>query len=215
MVVASPELAVKPARKGHGFDRLWRSPRFMEKVISVIFDEGHCISTWGRFREEYLESARLRHIFCRPINFYVPSATLPGHILDDVMDILQISRRKLDYIHRSNDRPNVYLTVQRIRHPLSSFKDLEFLIPQDWKPGTPIKKFLVFFDSIEESVKAAEVLQKRLPHEYRDRLAWFNANNTHEFREEATAAYTNGKLFGLFCTDSFGMVCAYKLPTNI
>ncbi len=181
----------------------------MDKVISVIFDEGHCISTWGRFREEYLESARLRHLFCRPVNFYIPSATLPGHILDDVIDILQISRTKLELIHRSNDRPNVYLSVRKIRHPMSSFRDLEFLIPETWTPGTPIPKFLVFFDNIEDSIKAAEVLQKKVPPEYRDRLVWFNANSTHEFREEVTAAYTEGALFGLFCTDSFGMVCIH------
>ncbi|KAI1787586.1 P-loop containing nucleoside triphosphate hydrolase protein [Ganoderma leucocontextum] len=204
VIVASPELAVKPS-PGFGFDRLWRNRRFMDKVIGVVWDEGHCISSWGRFREEYLEAARIRHIAARSVRFYVPSATLPEHLLRDVMAILQMRRDRMELIRRSNDRPNVFLTVQKIRHPLTSFKDLEFLIPENWTPSTRLLKFLVFFDNIEESVKAAEVLQKRLPPEHRDRIVWFNANNSHEFREESTQDYQEGKLFGLYCTDSFGM----------
>lgn len=48
VVVASPELAVKPS-PGHSFDRLWRNPRFMEHVFTTVFDEGHCVTTWSGF----------------------------------------------------------------------------------------------------------------------------------------------------------------------
>ena len=52
---------------------------------------------------------------------------------------------------RSNDRPNVYLTVERLRHAAKSFQDLNFLIPKDWKDGDPHPpKFILFFDNIKE-----------------------------------------------------------------
>ncbi|EJF56824.1 P-loop containing nucleoside triphosphate hydrolase protein, partial [Dichomitus squalens LYAD-421 SS1] len=89
VLVAGPELAVRSS-PGSGFDRLWRNDRFMEKVISIIWDEGHCVSAWGHFREDYLCAARLRHIMSRVVRFYVPSATLPEHVLVDVMSILQM-----------------------------------------------------------------------------------------------------------------------------
>ncbi|EJF62758.1 P-loop containing nucleoside triphosphate hydrolase protein [Dichomitus squalens LYAD-421 SS1] len=204
VLVTGPELAVRPSPR-FGFDRLWKNNRFMDKVISIIWDEGHCISAWGHFREEYLHAARLRHLMSCTVRFYVPSATLPEHVLNDVMSILQMQRGAVKLIWRSNDRPNVFLTVQKIKHPLASCKDLEFLVPDNWTPGMYILKFLVFFDNIEDSVRAAEILQKRMPREERNRIVWFNANNSHEFREESTREYQEGKLYGLYCTDSFGM----------
>lgn len=131
---------------------------------------------------------------------------LPSHVLRDVMDILQISHAHMELIHWSNDRLNIYLTMKRIQHPLTSYRDLEFLIPDGCQPGAQLPKFLVFFDSIDESLKAAAVLQKKLPLEYCDRVVWFNSNNTHKFREESTAAFQEGSLYGLACTDLFGMV---------
>ncbi|OCH92648.1 hypothetical protein OBBRIDRAFT_703370, partial [Obba rivulosa] len=110
-------------------------------------------------------------------------------------------------VSRSNDRPNVHITVRKIVHPLHSFEDLAFLIPNNWEPGDELPKFLVFFDNIDESTKAAEFLKSRLPPEYRSKIAWFNSRMTAEFREETLQDFRDGKFFSLCCTDSFGMVC--------
>ncbi len=67
---------------------------------------------------------------------------------------------------------------------------------------------MVFFDNIEDSIKAAEVVRKRLPPAYRNRVLWFNADNTASFRERVTRDFTDHKVIGLFCTDAFGMVSA-------
>ena len=71
---------------------------------------------------------------------------------------MRLREDNLKIIRRSNDHPNVYLTVRKIRHALSTFKDLEFLIPEGWVPGIRLPHFLVFFDNIEESLRAAEML---------------------------------------------------------
>ncbi|KAI0636166.1 P-loop containing nucleoside triphosphate hydrolase protein [Trametes polyzona] len=204
VVAVSPEVALKP--RGI-FEQVWRDERFVNRLISVVWDEGHLLKAWASFREELGEASRLRNLI--PLNkpYLIPSATLPEATLREVLDIAHVRRDAMVLIKRSNDRPNVYLTVRRIRHPLSSFKDLEFLIPDGWKPGMKIPKFVVFFDNIEDSVRACQVVRQRLPPEYRGRLVWFNADNTTGFRERTTMAFLreDSDIFGLFCTDAFGM----------
>ncbi|EJF60697.1 hypothetical protein DICSQDRAFT_62156, partial [Dichomitus squalens LYAD-421 SS1] len=104
----------------------------------------------------------------------------------------------------------------KLQCPMSSFKDLDFLVPFDWTPERSdicIPCFVVFFDNIEESIKAAERLRTRLTKKFCDRVVWFNSDNTPDFREETTSEFRDHKIYGLYCTDSFGMV-SNKLDTS-
>ncbi|OSX62962.1 hypothetical protein POSPLADRAFT_1109487, partial [Postia placenta MAD-698-R-SB12] len=105
----------------------------------------------------------------------------------------------------SNVRPNVHLQVRKIEHLLTSFKDLEFLVPVGMKVGDKLKKLMVFFDSIKESIKAAEMLRARLLPKERTKIRWFNARMSPEFREDGTQHFKDGDVYGLCVTDSFGM----------
>lgn len=204
MVVVNPETAFRHAGI---FEEVWKATRFISKLISVVWDEAHLITGWASFRPDLGEGNRLRNLIPGTIPFVLPSATMPQDVLNETISAMNLRRDRLLIFQRSNDRPNVYLTVRKIRHALSSFRDLEFLVPENWKPGIKIPRFVVFFDNIEESIKAAEVVRQRLPPEYRERIVWFNADNTPRFRERVTADFLNHKMFGLFCTDAFGMVC--------
>ncbi|KAI0688583.1 P-loop containing nucleoside triphosphate hydrolase protein [Cerioporus squamosus] len=202
VVVVNPEIAFKPRGV---FERVWKSMAFMTRVISIVWDEAHLIKAWSSFRPELGQAADLRDMVCTPTLFLLASATMSERTLSDVKPLARIQDDRVKLVRRSNDRPNVYLTVRKIRHPLSTFRDLEFLIPQGWVPGTRLPHFLVFFNDIEESIRATEVLRRRLPPAFRDRIVWFNADNTPTFRECATADYLAHQLFGLCCTDAFGM----------
>lgn len=176
-------------------------------VACIIWDEAHCVSDWSSFRQEYLDGGRLRLLLGRRIPFYAASATLPEEVLTDVMKNLSMQRDKTEFLERSNDRPNVYLTVRRIQHALTSFEDLDFLIPDGWTPDQPLPKFLVFFDDITDSVAAARRLRSRVPPEYQHLIKWFNADMTPTFRERHTELYKEGRnLRGICATDSFGVV---------
>ncbi|KAJ7881890.1 P-loop containing nucleoside triphosphate hydrolase protein [Mycena leptocephala] len=118
-----------------GFDKLWKKPLFTSRLISIMWDEGHCISKWASFRPEYKEVGRLRFLIPRSIPFVIVSATLPLAVLSDVMHTLQVQPDKVTIIRRSNDRPNIHLSIREMKYPMGSFKDLAFLIPEDWKPG--------------------------------------------------------------------------------
>ena len=213
VVIVNPEIAL--AIDGP-FRKLWKDRDFVSHLISVVWDEAHCISTWSPFRKEYAEAGRLRNLLIEEIPYLVVSATLPDKILANVMQTLKMTEEKTSYILRSNDRPNVYIGVRRIRHPLASFKDLECLVPRDWKAGDKLPKFLVFFDNIQESVAAIKALAKMMPLELRDKLIWFNSDMTKDFREVMTAKFKDGnELCILGCTDSFGLVSRLSLHSGV
>ncbi|KAJ6472221.1 P-loop containing nucleoside triphosphate hydrolase protein [Mycena vitilis] len=195
-----------------GFERLWKKPDFTSRLISLVWDEGHCASTWAGFRPEYKHVSRLRFLIPRDIPFLIVSATLPPAVLSDVMHNLQVSPKKCTIIRRSNDRPNIHLVVREMKYSMSSYKDLAFLIPEDWKPGDPLpSKFLIFLDSIADSIEAVKFLRARLPPEYRHKIKWFNSEMSSEFKDLESDALKSGQIWGLSCTDSFGMVRTHDM----
>ncbi|KAJ7750546.1 P-loop containing nucleoside triphosphate hydrolase protein [Mycena metata] len=189
-----------------GFDKLWKKPQFTSRLLSIIWDEGHCVSKWAGFRPEYKEVGHLRFLIPRSIPFVIVSVTLPPAVLSDVMHTLQVLPGKVTVIRRSNDRPNIHLVVREMKYSMSSFMDLAFLIKENWKPGDrPPPKFLIFFDSIADAVEAAKFLRGRLPLEYRHKIKWFNSEMSSAFKEGEAESLKTGKIWGLCCTDSFGM----------
>ncbi|KAJ6467054.1 P-loop containing nucleoside triphosphate hydrolase protein [Mycena vitilis] len=172
-----------------GFDKLWKKPAFTSRLISLIWDEGHCVSKWAGFRPEYKEVGRLRFLIPRSVPFVIVSATLPPAVLADVMHTLQVVSGNVTIIRQSNDRPNIHLTVREMKYSMT------------WPPP----KFLIFFDSIADSIEAAKFLRGRLPLAYRHKIKWFNSEMSTEFKETESAGLKTGQLWGLSCTDSFGM----------
>ncbi|KAG2336031.1 hypothetical protein BDR05DRAFT_953645 [Suillus weaverae] len=115
-----------------GSNKLWKNHHFMSQIISIVWDEAHCISKWGDFCPEY---------------------KLAGPaVLDDITEMMRL-RKNTCIIHHSNDQPNVHLVVREFQYPMSSYLDLAFLVPEnvtpDWKPP----KFLIFFDDISNMLK--------------------------------------------------------------
>ncbi|KAF7348212.1 p-loop containing nucleoside triphosphate hydrolase protein [Mycena sanguinolenta] len=202
-IVTNIETLMKP---GGGFEKLWNDKKFMSRVISVVWDEAQCISKWGDFRPEYKIAGNLRHLIPKDIPFYITSATLPADVLHDVMSILGMRESKTEIFVRSNDRSNIHIAVRKMKYPINSFKDLRFLIPKDWDGTTPLPfKFVIFFDTIAESIQAAQYLRSLVPPEARDKIKWFNSEMSPEFRTEESDKFNKGMIYGLACTESFGM----------
>lgn len=189
-----------------GFAKLFKTKSFTDKIISIIFDEAHCISQWGSFRPEYKEVGRLIHIL-KGVVFHITSATLPKHVFADVLTILHIHPSHLYVMRRSSDRHNVFLVVREIKHSLSSFLDLNFLVPDGWKDGDPFPpKFLGIFDSILDCVNACLKMRARLPLEHRNRIKWHHSEMSPKYREDVVDEFKSGKLLGAYATDTLGTV---------
>ncbi|OSX61702.1 hypothetical protein POSPLADRAFT_1143987 [Postia placenta MAD-698-R-SB12] len=88
-IVINPELLMK---EGGGFERLWKNQDFASRIISIIWDEAHCVSLWSAFRTEYRDAYRLRYLLPH-VRFVLASATLPEEIQIEVMRILIMSCR--------------------------------------------------------------------------------------------------------------------------
>lgn len=180
----------------------------MSQLISIIWDEAHCISTWSSFRADYKKAYRLRYLLLHT-RFLLASATFNDWLKVNTLKMMHMSLKDSLVFQRSNDWPNVHIEVRRIEHSLSSFEDLDCLIPPDWKPGDELLSFLVFFDNIEDLIAATECLQSCLPCDSKLKVMWFNSRMMSVFREESLKAFSSGELYGLCCTDSFGMVSAH------
>jgi len=206
-------------KEGGGFQRLLKRSKFASQLIAVIIDEVHCLKLWGSFRREYQDLGRLRFVLPDRVHFALVSATLPRPVLAPVMSHLGVTSKDLHTICLSNDRDNIALVVRRMKYPANSFRDLDFLVPDDtasgasdildasgssWRPQH--KKFVVFFDNKTDATNAGHYLRGRLPVDQRDKIIWFMADMTPEFKDAGVADLTSGKLMGICATDSFGMV---------
>lgn len=81
------------------------------------------------------------------------------------------------------------------------------MIPKGWQAGDSIPpKFLVFFDNKKEAESVPRFLGDRVSLELREKLPWFHAGMTSFFRVEKVASFKDGETWGLFSTDSGGMV---------
>ncbi|KAM6489692.1 P-loop containing nucleoside triphosphate hydrolase protein [Amanita muscaria] len=202
VIILNPELLMG----NYHIEQWWKKPKFTKRILNFIFDEGHCIKQWGSFRKEYLHVGELRYLIPDIIPFYVASATLPPAILHDVIETLRLRPDMTEKLIQSNERPDLRLMVRPLVYPAKSFKDLEFLIPDNFREGDPPpSKFLVFFDNTKEAEAACKRLRNRLPSNLRKKLVYFHSTMTQEYREAKVDDLRESEVWGKFTTDSFGM----------
>lgn len=192
-----------------GAKTLLANPKFASTILSVVFDEGHCISQWGKFRKDYTQLGMLRHTIqaTHKIPFLVASATLPKTTISEISDVLRLRDSQTEYLLHSNDRLEVAQMVRTLVYPANSFKDLGFLLPcNEGYCTTPLGKFVVFFDNIKEAEAATKFLRKRLETRNQQRVVYFHATMTQHYRLEQVEEFRKGATWGICSTDAFGMV---------
>ncbi|KAH9936346.1 P-loop containing nucleoside triphosphate hydrolase protein, partial [Fomitopsis serialis] len=206
LVVVNPEVLMKP--NGH-FECLWDHEPFTRRLLSIVFDEAHCISTWGTFRPDYKHLKRLRYLLtrCPHVRYCLLSATLSATILHDIYDTLNLTKENTLELLRPNDRPNVFLAVREMQHSVSSFKDLDDLVAPKVNGRRQLtkKKFIIFFDNIKEAEACCLHLRSLVGPEDEKKLIWFHSIMSDTFREDETSAVALGERTGVCGTDSLGM----------
>ena len=159
----------------------------------------------GVGEQEYENVEQLQYIILKHILFYVTSATMPDIVLQDIMNRMTILKDTY-FFQQSNDRPNVHISVHKLKYPQNSSHDLMFLIPEGCLLMNLPPKFLIFLNSIPKSIEAAKYLQSLLPPELQYLIKWFNSDMSPNFCHDELAAMKDRKRAGLCCIDSFGMV---------
>lgn len=213
IVFVSPEQAIDSA----GFGALWNAPSFTAHLFNVTFDEGHCISEWGRsFRPAYKNMHALKWLLPPNIRFHVASATLTTYQIRDIKSILQIQSHDTDIIRRANERPNIHLMVEEMKYSMKSLGDIDRILRLDaWSTGgtddrisdciSP-PKFMIFCNKRTEAERISRHFRKRLRSTDRNRVPWFHSGMSPIFRKTVTADLRSGRIWGIVCTDAAGMV---------
>ncbi|KAI6119140.1 hypothetical protein EDD16DRAFT_1480449 [Pisolithus croceorrhizus] len=123
-------------RPDGGFERLLKSPLFIQWIISIVIDKAHCLTDWGEFRPEYRELGQLHYVVPWSVPLLVTSATLMTSTLFDITHLLHMSPSCMVIIHQLSDQPNIGIGVKKIKYALNSFADLTFLIPAGVKTSS-------------------------------------------------------------------------------
>ena len=141
----SPELLLNDDR----FEVLWGKKHFMDKLVNIVLDEAHVIKEWGgTFRTDYLKIGPIRYRFPRMIPFHLGSATISKRLEPELVKNLHLRVDSLAVMRRNTDRLNIFLVVERMKHPANAYEDLAFIIKKNLGPGDKCPpKFLVFFNS--------------------------------------------------------------------
>ena len=169
----SPELLLNNDR----FEVLWEKKHFMDKLINIVLDEAHVIKEWGgTFRTGYLKIGPICYRFPRMIPFLLGSATVRKQLEPELVKNLHLRVDSLAVMRRNTDRPNIFLVVERMKHPANSYEDLAFIIKKNLGSGDKCPpKFFVFFNSRGEAQAGAEFLRARLSPELRDKVKWIHS----------------------------------------
>jgi hypothetical protein len=178
VVITSPEQLIK---QGGPWQKLLGSTHFSLMIISIIFDKGH---TWANFHIDYGLVGCL-HILLPPgTPIVIADAMLPPNIFEDLKEVLHFQKLELVVFRESCNQLDISILIRLMLNTLSSFRDLD-LVLCDWKDGdVPPPKFLIFLDSINESVKATMHLKSLLLKQYYNKVNWFNSEMSPTYKIE-------------------------------
>lgn len=210
VIVVSPELILNDNR----FNVLWESKHFISRLFNISIDEAHCIKQWGKdFRPDYANLGRLRWLVPSHIRFHLVSATLPDHLLNDVMEKMYMRKATTEIIRRPNDRPNIHIMVEEMKYSPSGVHDLERILRLRLRArgGEIGFKFMIFAKSRKDTEDGAQKMwdELNLLPDLKVKIVWFHSGMSTAFRQETLQKLRDGEIWGLFCTDAAGMVSTH------
>ncbi|KAI0771547.1 P-loop containing nucleoside triphosphate hydrolase protein [Trametes elegans] len=212
IVLISPEML----QSRTFLNRVLRNHHFARRVLSVVVDEAHCISHWGAdFRKKYSSLGVVRAFLPRGTSVVALSATLTPRVCRDIMSKLQFPKNPGgSFLNVGNDCPNVSIIVHACEHPLNSYADLDFVIPETVSSPELIPKSYVYADNIHTGTEIVDYIQSLIvtrtgipKHEAEQAVHPFNAVMSDSYRLESMDAFRRGKICILVCTDAAGMGC--------
>ncbi|KAF9117551.1 hypothetical protein BGX30_005374, partial [Mortierella sp. GBA39] len=147
--------AEKAVVDGELFTNLFRRSSWRLRLLAVVIDEAHCVSTWGEsFWTAYNSIGDLRAKVPHRVPFVAMSATLCGEIMRDVKAKLHF-RDDAAVVKVNTDRRNIKYAVHSFRSKADAFKSLEFLLD--------FEKAIVYFDNKFDLLAAKNHLRLMAP----------------------------------------------------
>jgi superfamily II DNA helicase RecQ len=205
IVIISPEMMLSK----RFITNVLRNPEMRTRVLSIVVDEAHVVSHWGSgFRKKYGTLGVLRALLPKDTPMVAMSATLPDRVRRDVLKKLQFEEGKYTYLNLGNDRPNVSLVVRSIQNNISSYTDLDFLIPREVRNVGEVAKTFVYADNITVGSDMMEHLYEISPDTFREAgiIRTYSSAFSAKYRRDVMELFKAGLVRILICTDAAGMV---------
>jgi hypothetical protein len=127
-----------------------------------------------------------------------------------VLKKLQFEEGKYTYLNLSNDRPNVSLVVHSIQNNISSYTDLDFLIPREVRNVSTVAKTFVYMDNITVGSDMMKHLYEISPISSlcdSGAIHMYSSAFSLKYHREVMELFKAGIVQILICTDAAGMVC--------
>ncbi|KAG6864113.1 hypothetical protein C0991_012398, partial [Blastosporella zonata] len=145
IVLLSPEMILSCCF----IDNVLRKPGFGLRCLSLFIDEAHCVSHWGNsFCKKYGSLGIIRAFLPKSTPLIAVTATLTPHVHKDLVTKLQFERDNYLFLSIGNDCSNVSQVVHALEHPMNSYHDIDFVIPDNMCTPSDIKKTFVYADDI-------------------------------------------------------------------
>ncbi|KAJ7573001.1 P-loop containing nucleoside triphosphate hydrolase protein, partial [Mycena floridula] len=196
------------------------------RILSVVVDEAHVVSHWGAgFRKQYGKLGEVRALLPAGVPFVAMSATLPTRVRRDVLTKLEFGKKYVD-VNIGNDRPNVSIAVRAIENTLTSYRDLDFIIPKGCTDVQQIAKTFLYADNVIKGTDIEDHLRELLSEELRmtGAIRTYSAASSKDYLKEVMRLFRLGIVRILICTDAAGMGCdlpdvdlvvQWKLPVSV
>lgn len=194
--------------------KVLNSIQFTENIISLVIDEGHCISEWGidEFRPDFAKIVNLAARLPSGLPIMVASATMPRDIIQDIQHKLGLPE-DCARIQVSNEKLNVKLSVRILQHPPDTFADLLLLFPEDPASAEDFLQTLFYTNGRQDAEKIQDFLRDNAPDTFDPEVFEFYHRDIDEKRKTYIQDGINsGKLRGVPATDALGLVSIKLVP---
>ena len=205
IVVLSPEMMLSKVF----ITQVIRHRDMASRILSIVVDEAHVVSHWGSgFRKKYGTLGILRALLPRGTPFVAMSATLSPRVRKDVLAKLQFPADGFCDLPLGNDRHNVSIVVRAMQHPMNTYRDLDFLIPEGTDDSKKIKKTFIYADNLTVAQDIEDRLYERCKEDirYTGFIRPYSAGMPTSYREDVMTLFRRGDVRILICTDAAGMV---------
>ncbi|KAJ6456465.1 P-loop containing nucleoside triphosphate hydrolase protein [Mycena sanguinolenta] len=202
--LVGPEMVLSP----QFHEKVLNQVEFTKNIICLVIDELHCICEWGTddFRPEYRNIVHLLARLPTGLPVLGASATAPYHVIKDILANLGLPD-DCARVEVSNEKLNVFLSVQILQHEPDSCADLFILFPDEGAGPADFPQTLLYGNARQEVEKIQDFMRDNAP-------AWMDAKKAFEFyhrnidekqKESIQNRIKSGELRGVSATDALGL----------
>ncbi|KAF4564928.1 hypothetical protein EYR36_002871 [Pleurotus pulmonarius] len=198
------------------FRELLSSLDFAAKICSIVIDEAHCISQWGKdFRPEYAKLGTLRSFVPVQVPFLVTSATLPSPILSEVRHNVHLEKEYTYHVHLGTDRPNIAWFTRTMKGGKKDLESLGSLLLAENMTVLDVPQTLVFFDEINVAIEALKHLRKRSSRVSHPYIQVYHSRRSPRAKKKLLRRFRNENIRILLSTEAAGMVIQFMVPESL